>query len=343
MTNFIISFLILADKFFGKLKATPVKVLVYFFAFGGCFYLFVQWNTVPTISTEVDVNSYRTTTNDKASISLKLQKNYNRLSDFGNNSLRLIINFGSAPDTITHFLKQGESAKVDSLLVQMRKYNSNMNFDSCFCLFDVKVKNEVDAGFGLRLKTEEPLNVQKKGILVTTGYHKKDGKLFYEGEAMIPFQFKLNPKFKSQFPYPIFGEITINGDWKSNIWTMIRTEDIAQCYYDFKLNTEGMNLNSGEIHELEIDFGGATRFIGINPQPDYTTMSGFGYTDSKKIEQISFKGLKTYCQFVETSGIQSVRVYLLTAICSLFFTLFVKTLVKLIADSWGHWIMRQNK
>lgn len=38
MTNFIISFLILADKFFGKLKATPVKVLVCFFAFGGCFY-----------------------------------------------------------------------------------------------------------------------------------------------------------------------------------------------------------------------------------------------------------------------------------------------------------------
>lgn len=104
-----------------------------------------------------------------------------------------------------------------------------------------------------------------------------------------------------------------------------------------------MNLNSGEIHELEIDFGGATRFIGINPQPDYTTMSGFAYTDSKKIEQISFKGLKTYCQFVETSGIQSVRVYLLTAICSLFFTLFIKTLVKLIADCWGYWIMRQNK
>lgn len=104
-----------------------------------------------------------------------------------------------------------------------------------------------------------------------------------------------------------------------------------------------MNLNSGEIHELEIDFGGVTRFIGINPQPDYTTMSGFGYTDSKKIEQISFKGLKTYCQFVETSGIQSVRVYLLTAICSLFFTLFIKTLVKLIADCWGYWIMRQNK
>ena len=156
MTNFIISFLILADKFFGKLKATPVKVLVYFFAFGGCFYLSVQWNTVPTLSTEVDVNSYRTTTNDNASISLILQKNYNRLSDFGNKSQRLIINFGSAPDTITHFLKQGESAKVDSLLVQMRKYNSNMNFDSCFCLFEVKVKNEVDADFGLRLKTEEP-------------------------------------------------------------------------------------------------------------------------------------------------------------------------------------------
>ena len=75
MSNFIISFLILADKFFGKLKATPVKVLVYFFAFGGGFYLFVQWNTVPTLSTEVVVNSYRTTTNDKASISLKLQKN----------------------------------------------------------------------------------------------------------------------------------------------------------------------------------------------------------------------------------------------------------------------------
>ena len=89
----------------------PSIYFTYFFAFGGGFYLFVQWNTVPTLSTEVVVNSYRTTTNDKASISLKLQKNYNRLSDFGNNSQRLIINFGSAPDTITHFLKQGESVK----------------------------------------------------------------------------------------------------------------------------------------------------------------------------------------------------------------------------------------
>ena len=53
MSNFIISFLILADKFFGKLKATPVKVLVYFFAFGGGFYLFVQWNTVPDNITQM--------------------------------------------------------------------------------------------------------------------------------------------------------------------------------------------------------------------------------------------------------------------------------------------------
>ena len=76
MSNFIISFLILADKFFGKLKATPVKVLVYFFAFGGGFYLFVQWNTVPTLSTEVVVNSYRTTTNDKVIIALKQYRLY---------------------------------------------------------------------------------------------------------------------------------------------------------------------------------------------------------------------------------------------------------------------------
>ena len=76
MSNFIISFLILADKFFGKLKATPVKVLVYFFAFGGGFYLFVQWNTVPTLSTEVVVNSYRTTTNDTVIIALKQYRLY---------------------------------------------------------------------------------------------------------------------------------------------------------------------------------------------------------------------------------------------------------------------------
>lgn len=77
-------------------------------------------------------------------------------------------------------------------------------------------------------------------------------------------------------------------------------------------------------------------------------------TDTDRTEIVKYrieKAYRTYQEavgsikngYVETSGIQSVRVYLLTAICSLFFTLFIKTLVKLIADCWGYWIMRQNK
>ena len=76
MSNFIISFLILADKFFGKLKATPVKVLVDFLAFGGGLCGVVEWNTVPTLSTEVVVNSCRTRTNDKVIIALKQYRLY---------------------------------------------------------------------------------------------------------------------------------------------------------------------------------------------------------------------------------------------------------------------------
>lgn len=108
--------------------------------------------------------------------------------------------------------------------------------------------------------------------------------------------------------------------------------DLSQSYYVLKFpHEEKDSAGYYDITRLEIDFSGATRFIGLNPVPDETTLTSICYTDSAKLREIfSRDELRFFCQFAETSNIQGVRTYLVSTIATFFFGVFLRLLFSIV-------------
>ena len=104
-------------------------------------------------------------------------------------------------------------------------------------------------------------------------------------------------------------------------------EDISQSYYTLNIKSENYDTH---IDNIKIDFGGAVRFLHIYPTPDISDYSSIVYNDAEKISYIQSFGLKTYCQLLEASGLQSVRIYLLSAFATFFLGISLKILLEML-------------
>lgn len=130
------------------------------------------------------------------------------------------------------------------------------------------------------------------------------------------------------------GRFTINStlDLQRTYQYFFQEGDLSQSYYVLKFpHEEKDSAGYYDITRLEIDFSGATRFIGLNPVPDETTLTSICYTDSAKLREIfSRDELRFFCQFAETSNIQGVRTYLVSTIATFFFGVFLRLLFSIV-------------
>lgn len=114
----------------------------------------------------------------------------------------------------------------------------------------------------------------------------------------------------------------------------LREGDLSQSYYTLRFPHEPKDSAAyNDITKLSIDLGGPTRFVGLNPAPDETTLTGFIYTDPAKLRKIFSKDeFVFFCQYVEASNIQSVRTFLVSTIATFFFGLFLRLLFGLVCS-----------
>ena len=93
--------------------------------------------------------------------------------------------------------------------------------------------------------------------------------------------------------------------------------------------------------KVNFDFGGATEFSEMQPEPDGKTMTGFYYTDRLKINQLDEKGLWFHAKFHQLENIQMIRLFFITTLLGIMLGLLLSSfwnIIKLVA----HCIMKNS-
>lgn len=93
--------------------------------------------------------------------------------------------------------------------------------------------------------------------------------------------------------------------------------DISQSYFRFTIGVP--SDMRGTL--LDFDFGGATDFSKIYPEPDLISMSGFAYNDPDKISYIYDRGLWFHATFKQMENIQIIRMFVMTTLLGFFVAL----------------------
>ena len=112
-------------------------------------------------------------------------------------------------------------------------------------------------------------------------------------------------------PIDIFSSPSLT---KPSIYSLF---DISQSYFRFVVAVPA-EVNGAMI---ELDFGGATDFSNIYPEPDFVSMSRIAYTDLEKIGIINTQGLWLHAKFKQMENIQIFRMFVMTTLLGFFVAL----------------------
>lgn len=112
--------------------------------------------------------------------------------------------------------------------------------------------------------------------------------------------------------------------------------DVSQKVY--RLSGIDICRHFTDVRRIRFNFGGPTTFSPMTPVPDAVTMSGFEFTDSLKVEEIKHNGLVFHARFLQLENIQNVRVFVLTTLISVFFTMSVTFAFKSITELFSRFI-----
>ena len=339
------------------------KALLCCLGFSIFLYCLLKVNAIPVRNDEIKIKTFKTLDDAKFSFTVNLGNAYygiGRWKSADTTVLTLNSVFeDKRPKTFTewndellqryyrkrkavHYMRR--EAVRDSLTSILINNFDEINKDSLYALFNITIRKDVGS-YPVYLLLPSATQEKYRNIIVrdsmgdeqTRGflyrkidYAKEKGHLIVKRSFIGACGFE-----KGEVPHILsWGEKNII---KRKLNPYFVLEDISQSYYNLTLDVPYKSIN-----RLEINFGGATRFTGIYPQPDQTTVSGIIYTDKGKISEINRSGLQLYCQFLETSTLQSVRIFVLTAFASLFFTLFWKCVYNFVVTvKWRR--NRKNK
>lgn len=110
---------------------------------------------------------------------------------------------------------------------------------------------------------------------------------------------------------------------KANVFSLY---DISQSYFHLIIDVP----TECDSSLLDFDFAGAIDLSNIEPTPDEIHMSGFRYTDSKKIAQIRNRGLWMHISFKQMANFQIIRMFIITTLFAFFVTITLTTAYSLL-------------
>lgn len=309
-----------------------VKMICSAAMFVSCISILQKWNTIPTFKDEVNVTTYRGKhlQNDSLGTNINIVRPYYNFSSLSKNKAKYSIGItGSYKRDTTEFLVKGKD--TDSLLTVLKNNVSGFTKDSTTMLFHAKIRMNV-ANLSMSntiINNETALSKNGDAHFVKASIEKKDT-VWACADIISAFKedktFGLGNKAEPLYILPNLAsnKMDISIDKFTN-W--FRMEDISQCYYMFNISSNNYDT---KVNSITINFGGAVRFLQIYPVPDVTSYSGFTYHDPKKILTIQGGGLKVFCQLVEAGGLQSVRIYLLSAFATFFLGITLKILLEIL-------------
>lgn len=285
-------------------------------------YVLIKWNTVPAIIDTLETNTYMGIREGKACYDVRIVHPYYNFSNLYKNKAYYNIGFlGTCDQDSNVSLKY--TRETDSLISIMRKNDMEVVTDSAIMMCHVKLKMFVTK-FHTKSQNERIERVDSNSIkILGRTYNETRDTAWACGDWLAVFN-KHVPGNQKDYSFSSKSDITLSMNGLIN-W--FRLEDISQCYYKLNIKSFG---NWDEIKNLNIGFGGAVRFLQINPVPDMIDDSSVQYSDKWKLLHIQCHGLTLYCQQMEAVGLQSVRVYILSAFATFFLGISLKILLEVI-------------
>lgn len=151
----------------------------------------------------------------------------------------------------------------------------------------------------------------------------------FEGEKNCATFFnRLMEKTDSNRIDSVYFQYSINeGTYKPSI---LSPYDISQFYYNINI--------CNQIHKssIIIEFNGIINPLRIFPIPDTITTQSFKYINPDKIKEISKNGIQCYISFPQNVTLQQVKIYVISALITIIFTILCKTF-------WGLLIIKYRE
>lgn len=344
MYNPFNSFILFFHKWTNGTRLDIAKAAASMLVCVGCTLVLLQWDKIPTIEDKISVEKYGVWDSPKDSLRSEIRIQLKHAYAYTNPN-RDSSSIEVSARSYEHNQKVLDlSIQVMDSIIRAANLQGTINKDSLSALYVINVLLDSEQDFHAK-----DLEQKKGGWFKEKDYtyyesslEKRNGKRSCPIYAIFAIHRTDDPNTPEEKKYGEGGVQCVNKPQKNryalNLHNL-RMNDISQSYY--KLQIDGNLSAIDEISSLAIDFGGATRFAGISPAPDEITESGIIYTDKKKIERIRYNGLELFCQFLETANIQSIRIYLLTTIATLFFGIFIKILIEIAWRRLSPWLSKQ--
>lgn len=301
-----------------------------------CILLLKAWNEVDSWNDVITVNAYRTHIPDSTEILkgniISIKHPYMSFSKMYKQKFHLDYFFYAHTSS-----KKGIFQSKDSTLLSdyIDIYGiKNIETDSIIGFFEINYSLYVSEGqkANYHLNLNDSLRSEK----YISNIECDDNKLYLNKRHIAKIT-----KSQNGYNMPAFlkNESNVDISIPQPYKLVFKLKDVSQCYYNlqFKGNTDF------KLDTLRINFGGAARFSGIDPSPDIYSYNGFEYTNKEKIDKIKRNGLTVFCQFLEATGLQNVRIYLLSTIATLFFGIFIKLCLELLWRRFKIIIHKSNK
>lgn len=322
-----------------RITKRGLKIIGNFLIFLFCFSVIIKWNTVPTMTDSIIFWDFDRKVKEKNYMEINIVNPYYAFSTKDSSHSRIGFKFDKEYPDSTLFYRNPLDGNWFGCLDRTKYREYLRNIDSLHYLYIIDVDKTVD----VRPLRAVFINNNSK-VFVDTLYKFKNGGIVCKDEIYMDRQ-----KIGVKSLYVLYGShTTIQNPFRYSEFKQNRTwtsyfdlHDISQMYYKLKLDQLPRRIDSITV---SIDFAGATRFTGIYPSPDEISLSGIKYTNQEKIKIIKEQGgVNIFCQYLEASGIQSARVYVLSTIATFFFGLFAKQLIETKINVKSMFLFRRRK
>ena len=291
-----------------------------------------EWNTVPTLKDSIEIESKRQSSHsnnkdDQWCCSITIQRPFDNFSTHKRkNGIIEFDCFANYERDGAQFITYYDWENTDSLIDFLGKHHPAFKTDYVVAMTHFIIKTQTgNYNRFKRIHSKcDTAAVCAKGMGYYAGvtsaeatesgnYAVWDGIIGWDGDICLD-------NTPVHYWMPLRDSLSMSNN-------LFRLENISQFYYTLDVNAHN---HPEYINKIKIDFGGAVDFSEINPTPDRIDYSSIYFTDKDKINQISHKGLKFYCESLETKNVQEIRIFLLSTIATFFFGYLMKILSELI-------------
>lgn len=310
-----VSYLVAVFVFLGKFRRKwlwiPTIILGIYL-----FWVFLTWNKVPTVEDKIEIIPLRQA--DSTCIAVTVKHPYFTFNNFSNDFLGFWSDYGNSVggvrfsiyrDSIKHSdTCPNVSCNVTKSFTTIRKLLPNHNLDTIGSIYEFRVRKELFGNMDSRNANNEIRRAwDDKGFSLVKRIAKYSDNVCLDSITAFGGINKYTPADKIEVGYNVKLYYTL--------LRLLRLEDISQFNYNLVVKDDASRIN-----RLEVDFGGPAEIKGIWPTPDIVEPTRIVYLSNDKIAKINeANSVKMFCQSLETTNVQNVRMFILTTLISLCF------------------------